>query len=41
MKEGFEGQMTHRNIEVGVIGASGEFQVLSQERIKDYLDEVE
>ncbi len=33
--------MSHKNIEVGVISDKGEFEILSQERIKDYLDEVE
>jgi len=33
--------MTHQNIEVGLIKEGGEFELLSQERIRDYLDEVE
>lgn len=41
LKEGFEGQMNERNIEIGVVNKSGEFRVLSTSEVKDYLGEVE
>jgi len=40
LKEGFEGAMDHQNIEVGIIGAEGNFKVLTPAEIKDYLAEV-
>ncbi len=40
LREGFEGEMTNTNIEVGVVSASdGKFRILSPEQIQDYLDE--
>mmetsp|Transcript_14129 Transcript_14129/g.19324 ORF Transcript_14129/g.19324 Transcript_14129/m.19324 type:complete len:238 (-) Transcript_14129:156-869(-) len=40
LREGFEGEMTNKNIEVGVVSKSdGEFRLLSPEQIQDYLDE--
>lgn len=41
LKEGFEGQMTENNIEIGVVNQQGEFRVLSTSEVKDYLGEVE
>ena len=41
LKEGFEGAMDHKNIEVGIVGADRKFKVLSPAEIKDYLHEVE
>jgi 20S proteasome subunit alpha 2 len=41
LKEGFEGEMTANNIEVGIIGADQKFRVLSSSEVKDYLDEVD
>ena len=44
LKESFEGELTERNIEIGVIRSSDpkrEFKVLSVGEIKDYLREVE
>eukprot|EP00301_Raphidiophrys_heterophryoidea_P011653 c17812_g1_i1.p1 GENE.c17812_g1_i1~~c17812_g1_i1.p1 ORF type:complete len:237 (-),score=64.44 c17812_g1_i1:107-817(-) len=41
LKEGFEGQMTEKNIEVAIVDAKGEFRVLTQQELKDYLGEVE
>merc|ERR1712170_324925 len=41
LKEGFEGQMTENNIEIGIVNQSGEFRVLSTSEVKDYLGEVE
>ncbi|CAM9792415.1 unnamed protein product [Phaeothamnion confervicola] len=39
MREGFEGEMTDKNIEVGVVGADRKFRVLTPLEVKDYLDE--
>jgi len=40
LREGFEGEMTSRNIEVGIVSKSdGKFRVLTPEEIQDYLDE--
>lgn len=41
LKEGFDGQMTERNIEVGVIGPDRKFKVLTPAEVKDYLGEVQ
>mmetsp|Transcript_50833 Transcript_50833/g.77280 ORF Transcript_50833/g.77280 Transcript_50833/m.77280 type:complete len:235 (-) Transcript_50833:65-769(-) len=41
LKEGFEGQMTENNIEIGIVSDNGEFRVLSASEVKDYLGEVE
>ena len=44
LKDSYEGELTDRNIEIGVIRASDpnkEFKILSQSEIKDYLREVE
>lgn len=44
LKEGFEGQISSENIEVGIVGGSGDgnmFRVLTPAEVKDYLDEVE
>jgi len=41
LKEGFEGQVTGDNVELGVIGADRKFRVLSPAEVKDYLGEVE
>jgi len=40
LKEGFEGEMTSTNIDVGVVHVSdGKFRTLTLEQIQDYLDE--
>ena len=40
LREGFEGEMTSENIEVGIVSkADGKFRVLTPEQIQDYLDE--
>jgi len=40
LREGFEGEMTNENIEVGVVSnVDGKFRVLTPEQIQDYLDE--
>lgn len=39
LREGFEGEMTAHNIEVGVVRKDGKFQVLTPSQIQDYLDE--
>lgn len=42
LKEGYEGQMTPKNIELGVIGKENKtFRLLSPAEIKDFLDELE
>ena len=42
LKEGFEGQISSENIEVGIVsGPDAVFRVLSSSEVKDYLDEVE
>jgi 20S proteasome subunit alpha 2 len=41
LKEGFEGQISGSNIEVGIIGEDRVFRVLSAAEISDYLEEVE
>jgi len=40
LREGFEGEMSGHNIEVGVVNKSdGKFRLLTPEQIQDYLDE--
>jgi 20S proteasome subunit alpha 2 len=39
LREGFEGEMTADNIQVGVVKKDGKFQVLTPSQIQDYLDE--
>jgi len=40
LREGFEGEMSSHNIEVGVVSKSdGKFRLLTPEQIQDYLDE--
>uniref|UniRef100_A0A7S4JHJ4 Proteasome alpha-type subunits domain-containing protein n=1 Tax=Odontella aurita TaxID=265563 RepID=A0A7S4JHJ4_9STRA len=41
LREGFEGEMTSENIEVGIVSKSdgGKFRVLTSDEIQDYLDE--
>ena len=42
LKEGFDGEMTENNIEIGVVGAADrKFRVLTPAEVKDYLGEVE
>lgn len=41
LKEGFEGEMTENNIEIGVIGEDRKFRVLTASQVKDYIGEVE
>lgn len=41
LREGFEGEMTENNIEVGVVGADRKFRTLTPAEVKDYLDETE
>ena len=38
LKEGFDGQMTEKNVEVGVVGEDGMFRILSAAEVKDYLE---
>jgi 20S proteasome subunit alpha 2 len=40
LREGFVGEMTNENIEVGVVSnVDGKFRILTPEQIQDYLDE--
>jgi len=41
LKEGFEGEMNEKNIEVAVVGSDAVFRVLSQNEVRDYLTEVQ
>ncbi|KAL6544635.1 hypothetical protein OROMI_023497 [Orobanche minor] len=41
LKEGFEGQISSKNIEIGVIGNDKVFKILTPSEIEDYLQEVE
>jgi 20S proteasome subunit alpha 2 len=41
LKEGFEGQVSGSNIEVGIIGPDRVFKVLTEAEVSDYLQEVE
>jgi 20S proteasome subunit alpha 2 len=41
LKEGFEGQMTENNIEIGIVNQSRQFRVLTPSEIRDYLGEAE
>ena len=41
LKEGFEGELTGRNVEIGVVGEDAVFRVLTVEQVEDYLREVE
>lgn len=41
LKEGFEGQVTENNIEIGVIGEDMVFKTLTPAETKDYLSELE
>eukprot|EP00246_Nothoceros_aenigmaticus_P012276 TRINITY_DN3739_c0_g1_i3.p1 TRINITY_DN3739_c0_g1~~TRINITY_DN3739_c0_g1_i3.p1 ORF type:complete len:236 (-),score=44.19 TRINITY_DN3739_c0_g1_i3:365-1072(-) len=41
LKEGFEGQISGKNIEIGVVGADRKFRVLTPAEVDDYLAEVE
>ncbi|GAB4829512.1 hypothetical protein Ancab_019185 [Ancistrocladus abbreviatus] len=41
LKEGFEGQISGKNIEIGIIGTDRKFRVLTPAEIDDYLGEVE
>merc|ERR1712196_361952 len=39
LKEGFDGELTKEKVEVAVVGDDGQFTVLSQDRVQDYLAE--
>eukprot|EP00246_Nothoceros_aenigmaticus_P012275 TRINITY_DN3739_c0_g1_i2.p1 TRINITY_DN3739_c0_g1~~TRINITY_DN3739_c0_g1_i2.p1 ORF type:complete len:236 (-),score=44.40 TRINITY_DN3739_c0_g1_i2:317-1024(-) len=41
LKEGFEGQISGKNIEIGVVGADRKFRVLTPAEVDDYHAEVE
>jgi len=40
LKEGFEGAVTEKNIEIGIVGADKKFKLLSEAEVKDYINEV-
>lgn len=39
LREGFEGEMTADNIQVGIVRKDKKFQILTPAQIQDYLDE--
>jgi 20S proteasome subunit alpha 2 len=41
LREGFEGEMTSSNIEIGVVGADKVFRVLTPAEVADYLAEAD
>eukprot|EP00245_Coleochaete_scutata_P009511 TRINITY_DN3148_c0_g1_i1.p1 TRINITY_DN3148_c0_g1~~TRINITY_DN3148_c0_g1_i1.p1 ORF type:complete len:236 (+),score=52.25 TRINITY_DN3148_c0_g1_i1:106-813(+) len=41
LKEGFEGQISGNNIEVGIVGADNKFRVLTPSEVNDYLAELD
>jgi len=41
LKEGFEGEMTSKNIEIAYIDKKRKFTVLTPAEIQDYLDQME
>ncbi len=41
LKEGFEGQISGKNIEVAIVGEDQKFRVLTPAEVSDYLEEVE
>ncbi|CAK9874727.1 unnamed protein product [Sphagnum jensenii] len=41
LKEGFEGQVSGKNIEVGIVGPDCKFRVLTPIEVDDYLGEVD
>ncbi|CAL5358622.1 unnamed protein product [Camellia sinensis] len=41
LKEGFEGQISEKNIDIGIIGTDKKFRVLTPSEIADYLEEVD
>jgi len=40
LKEGFQGEMTKENVEIGLIRPGGKFEILSIEKINDFLEEL-
>lgn len=40
LKEGFEGAIDEKNIEIGIVGKDRKFRVLSETEVKDYVNEV-
>ena len=41
LKEGFEGKISGKNIEIGMVATDKKFRVLTPTKIIDFLDEVE
>lgn len=41
LREGFEGALNEKSIEIGIVGQDRKFRVLTPAEVKDYLGEVE
>ena len=41
LREGFEGEMTASNIEIGIVGKDRKFRVLTAAEVRDYLEEAD
>ena len=41
LREGFEGEMNGKNVELGIIDKSMKFKVLSAGEVEDYLEEAD
>lgn len=41
LKDNFEGEMTHTNIELAVVDSAGKFRVLTPAEVRDYMQEAE
>ena len=41
LKEGFDGQISAENIEIGIVAEDRKFRVLTSAEVADYLSEVE
>lgn len=41
LKEGFDGEVTEKNIEIAIATSDKKFRLLSESEVKDYLEEVE
>jgi len=39
LREGFEGEITKDNVEIGIVGADRQFRILTPADVQDYLDE--
>jgi len=41
LNDGFEGKMTNKNVEIGIVDSKRVFRVLTADEVQDYLDEAE